>query len=126
MTPNFAYDPQRALRHFPRLSHEYGPYTYVWPKSTQATLIGTDPSVLVLPNGLLVPPVQHLDSILRRLVTTTKEATVVIPQWTNTSWHATAIRACFEYQSLLSTDAKDTNPPPWAMLVCHFLHRYDD
>jgi len=126
MTRNFAYDPQLSLRHFPRLSHEYGPYTYVWPKSAQSTLIGSDPAVPVLPNGFFVPPVQHLDSILRRLVTTTEEATVVIPQWTNTSWYATAIRACFEYQVLLSTDAKDTNPKPWAMLACHFPHRYDD
>jgi len=57
MTRNFAYDPQLALRHFPRLNREYGPYTYVWPKSAQATLIGSDPSVPVLPNGFLVPPV---------------------------------------------------------------------
>jgi len=56
--------------------------------------------VPVLPNGSLVPPVHHLESILRRLVTTTVEATVVIPQWTNTSWYATAIHACFEYQVL--------------------------
>jgi len=98
MTRNFAYDPQIASRNFPRLSHEYGPYTYVWPKSAQSTLIGSDPSVPVLPNEFLVPPVQHLDSMLRRLVTTTEEATVVIPQWTNSSWYAPAIRACFEYQ----------------------------
>jgi len=80
----------------------------------------------VLRNGLLVLPVQHLDSILRRLVTTTEEATVVIPEWTNTSWCATAVRACFEYQVLVSADARDTTPTPWAMLACHFLHRYDD
>jgi len=67
-----------------------------------------------------------LDSILRRLATSTKEATVVIPQWTNTSWYAAAIRACFEYEVVLSTDARDTNPTSWAMLACHFLHRYDD
>jgi len=126
MTRNFAYDPRLALRHFSRLNRVYGPYTYVWPKSAQATLIGSDPSVPVLPNGFLVPPVQHLDSFLRRLVTTTEEATVVIPQWTNTSWYATAIRACFEYEVLLSADARDENPTPWAMLACHFLHRYDD
>jgi len=71
----------------------------------------------VLPNGYLSPQLQHLDYILRRLVATTEEATVVIPQWTNTSWYATAIRACFEYQVLSSTDAKDTNPTPWAMLA---------
>jgi len=58
-------------------------------------------------------------------VTSTEEATVVIPQWTNTSWYATAIRACFEYEKLLLTDARDTNTTPWAMLACHFLHRYD-
>jgi len=126
MTRNFAYDPQLALRHFPRLNRVYAPYTYVWPKTAQATLIGSDPSVPVLPNGFLVPPVHHLDSVLRRLVATTEEATVVIPQWTNTSWCATAIRACFEYQELSSTDARDANPTPWAMLACHFLHRYDD
>jgi len=126
MTRNFAYDPQLALRHVPLLNREYGPYTYVWPKSAQATLIGSDPSVPVLPNGFLVPPVQHLDSVLRRLVTTTEEATVVIPQWTNTSWYATAIRTCFEYQVLLSTDARDAHSTPWAMLACHFLHRYND
>jgi len=126
MTPNFAYDPQLALRHFPRLNRVYGPYTYVWPKSAQATLIRSDPSVPVLPNGFLVPPVQHLDSVLRRLVTSTEEATVVIPQWTNTSWYATAMRACFEYEVHLSADARDTNPTTWAMMACHFLHRYDD
>jgi len=126
MTRNFAYDPQLALRHFPRLNRVYGPYTYVWPNSTQATLIGSDPSVQVLPNGFLVPPVQHLDSVHRRLVTTTEEATVVIPQCTNTSWYATAIRACFEYEVLVSADARDTNPTTWAMMACHFLHRYDD
>jgi len=126
MTRNFAYDPQVALRHFPRLNRVYGPYTYVWPKSAEATLIGSDPSVPVFPNGFLVPPVQHLDSVLRRLVTTTEEATVVTPQWTNTSWYATAIRACFEYEVLLSADARDTNPTTWAMMACHFLHRYDD
>jgi len=126
MTRNFAYDHHLALRHLPRLSREYGPYTYVWPKTAQATLIGSDPSVPVLFNGFLVPPVQHLDSVLRRLVTTTEEATVAIPQWTNTSWYATAIRACLEYQVLFSTDARNANPTPWAMLACHFLHRYDD
>jgi len=126
MTRNFAYDPQPALRHFPRLNRAYGPYTYVWPKSAQATLIGSDPSVPLLPNGFLVPPVQNLDPVLRRLVTTTEEATVFIPQWTNTSWYATAIRACFEYQVRFSTDARDENPTPWAMLACHLLHRYDD
>jgi len=126
MTRNFAYDPELALRHFPRLNREYSPYMYVWPKSAQATLIGSDPTMPVLPNGLLVPPVQHLDSFLRRLVTTTEEATVVIPQWINTSWYATAIRACFEYQVLLSSDASDAYPTPWAMLACHFVHRYDD
>jgi len=71
MTRNFVYDPQLALRHFPRLNRAYGPYTYLWPKSAQATRTGSDPSVPVLPNGFLVLPVQHLDSFLRRLVTTT-------------------------------------------------------
>ena len=126
MTRNFSYNPQLALRHFPRLNRVYVPYIYVWPKSAQATLIGSDTSMLVLTNGFLVPPVQHLDSVLRRLVTTTEEATVVIPQWTNTSWYATAIRTCFEYQVLLSTDARDAHSTPWAMLACHFLHRYND
>jgi len=92
----------------------------------QATLIESDLSVPALRNGILVPPVQHLDSILRRLVTSTEEATVVIAQWTNTSWYASAIRACFEYEVLLSADARDTNPRPWVMLACHVLHRYDD
>jgi len=126
MTRNFAYDPQLGLRHFSRLNRVYGPYTYVWPKSAQATLIGSDPPVPVLPNGFLEPPAQHLDSVLRRLVTSTEEATVVIPQWTNTSWYATAIRVCFEYEVLLSADSRDTNPTKWAMMACHFLHRYDD
>jgi len=126
VTRNFAYDSQIALRHFPRLNRVYGPYRYVWPKSAQATLIGSDTSMLVLTNGFLVPPVQHLDSVLRSLVTTTEEASVVIPQWTITSSYATAIRACFEYEVLLSTDARDTNPKTWAMLACHFLHRCDD
>jgi len=126
MTRDFAYDPQLALRHFPRLNRVYGPHSYVWPKSAQATLIGSDSSVPVLPNGFLVPPVQHLDSVFRRLVKTTEEATVIIPQWTNTSWYATATRACFEYEVLLSAAARDINPTTWAMMVCHFLHRYDD
>jgi len=43
MTRNFAYDPQLALRHFSRLNRAYSPYTYVWPKSAQATLIEADP-----------------------------------------------------------------------------------
>jgi len=64
MTRNFAHDPQLSLRHFPRLSHEYGPYTDGSPKSAQATLIGSDLSVLVLHNGFLVSPVQHLHTIL--------------------------------------------------------------
>jgi len=80
MTRNFACDPQLALRHFPWLSHEYVPYTCVWPKSAQATLIGSHPSVPVLLNEFLLHTVQHLESILRCLVTTTEEATVVIPQ----------------------------------------------
>jgi len=126
MTHNFAYDSQLSLRNFSRLNRAYGSYTYVWPNSAQATLIEADPSVPALPNGFLVPPVQHLDSILCRLVTSTEEATVVIPQWTNTSWYATATLACFEYEVLLSTDTRDTNPTPLAMLACHFLHRYDD
>jgi len=126
MTRNFAYDPQLSFRHFPRLNRAYGPYTYVWPKSAQATLIGSDPSVPVLPNGFLVTQVQHLDSVLRRLLKTTEEATVVIPQWTNTCWYATAIRACFEYQELLSTDTRHANPTQWALLACPFLHRYDE
>jgi len=126
MTRNFAYDPQHALRHFPRLNREYGPYTYVWPKSAQSTLIGSDPSMPVLPNGFRVPPVEHLHSILRHPVTTTEEATVVIPQWTNTSLYDTAIRACFEYQVPSSIDARYVDPTPWAMLACHFLHRYDE
>jgi len=62
MTRNFAYDPQLSLRQFPRQNH--GPYTFVWPKSAQATLIGSNHSVSVLPNGFLVPPVQHLDPVL--------------------------------------------------------------
>jgi len=64
MTRSFAYDPQLALRHFSRLNCVYGPYTYVWPKSAQAKLIGSDSPVPVLPNGFLVPPVQHSDSVL--------------------------------------------------------------
>jgi len=126
MTHKFGYDPQLALRHFPRLNREYGPYTYVWPKSAQATLVGRDSSMPVLPNGFLVPPVQQLDSDLRRLVTTTEEATVVISLCTNTSWYAAAIRACFEYHVLLPSDARDANPTPWAMLACHYLHSYDN
>jgi len=126
MTRNIAYDLQLALRHFARLNRVYGPYTYVWPKSAQAALIGSDPAVPVLRNRFLVPTVQHLDSVLRRLVTTTEEATVVIPQWTNTSRYATAIRARFEYQVLSSTDARDANPTPCAMLACHFLTRFND
>jgi len=126
MTRNFAHDPQPALRHFPRLNRAHGPYTYVWPESAQATLIESDPPFRALPNGFLAPPVQHLDSILRLLSTSTEEVTLVIPQWTNTSWYATALRACFEYEVLLSTDARDTNPRPWAMLACVFPHRNDD
>jgi len=103
----------------------YGPYKYVWPKASQSILIKPDPTESVHPNEFFVPPVQHLDSVLIRLVSTKEEATVVIPQWTNTSWYATAIRACFEYQVLLSSDTRDTTPTPWAMLTCHFLHRYD-
>jgi len=126
MTRNFAYDPRLASRLFPRLNRVYGPYTHVWPKSAQATLVGSNPFVPVLRNGFLVPPVQHLDSVLRRLLTTTEEATVVIPQWTNTIWYATAIRACFDYEVLLSADSRDTNPTTWAMMACHLLHRYED
>jgi len=121
---NFAYDRHFALRHVPRLNREYGPYTYLWPKTAQASLIGSDPSVPVLRNGFLVTLVQH--AVLRRLVTTTEEATVVIPQWTNTSWYATAIRACFEYQVFSPTDARGANPTPWAKLACHCRHRYND
>jgi len=88
MTHNFTYDLQFALWHFLRHSHEYGQYKTVWRSSAQATLFGNDRSVPELPKGFLVPSVQHLDSILRRLVTTTEEATVVIPQRTNTSWYA--------------------------------------
>jgi len=62
MTRNFTYDPQLALRHFPRLNNAYGSYTYVRPKSAQATLIGSHPTVPVLPNGFLLPPVPLLDS----------------------------------------------------------------
>jgi len=126
MTHSFAYGSKLALQHFARFNSAYGPYTHVGHKSAKATLIEADPSVLVLLNGFLVRPVQHLDSILRRLVTFTEKVTVVIPQWTNTSWYATAIRACLGYEVLLSTGARDTNPTPWAMLACHFLHRYDD
>jgi len=126
MTRKFAFDPQLALRQFSRLSCEYGPYMYVWAKACQSTLINHDPTAPTRPNGFFVPPVQHLDSVLRRLVSTTEEAAVVIPQWTNTSWYATAIRACFEYQVLSSPNARDTTPTPWAMLACHLLHRYDD
>jgi len=122
MTRNFAYDPQLACRHFARLNAEYGPYTYVWPKSSQSTLTKPDPTESVHPNGFFVPLVQHLDSVLRSLVSTKEEATVVIPQWANTSWYATAIRACFQYQVLLSSDTRDTTTTPWAMLTCHFLH----
>ena len=56
ITRNFAYDPQLALRHFALLSHEYAPHTYVWPKSAQSTLIGSDPSMPVLPNGFFCTP----------------------------------------------------------------------
>ena len=93
MTRNFAYDPQLAFRHFARLIAEYGPYTHVWPKASQSTLINPDPADSVHPNRFFVPPKQHLDSVLRRLVSTNEEATVEILQWTNTSWYATAIRA---------------------------------
>jgi len=68
MTRNFAYDPQLAFRHFARLIAEYGPYTHVWPKASQSTLIKPDPTESVHPNRFFVPPVQHLDSVLRRLV----------------------------------------------------------
>jgi len=85
LTRNFAYDPQLASRHFSRLNRAFGPYTYVRPKSAQATMIEADSSAPALPNGFLVPPVQHLDSIFRRLVNSTEMASVVIPQWTNTS-----------------------------------------
>ena len=125
-TCNFAYDPQLAFWQFSRLNSEYGPYTYVWPKASQLTLIKYDPTESVHPKGIFVPPVQHLDSVLRRLVSTKEEATVLVPQWTNTSWYATAIRACFEYQVLLSPNARNTTPTPWAMLACHVPHRYDD
>jgi len=64
MTRNSAYDPQLSFRHFPRLNRAYGLYTYAWPKSAQATLIGSDPSVPVLPTGFLVPQEEHLDSVL--------------------------------------------------------------
>ncbi|OSX72836.1 LOW QUALITY PROTEIN: hypothetical protein BU14_0401s0007 [Porphyra umbilicalis] len=67
LTRNFAYDPQLASRHFSRLNRAFGPYTYVRPKSAQATMIEADSSAPALPNGFLVPPVQHLDSIFRRL-----------------------------------------------------------
>jgi len=98
MTHKFAHDPELALRHRARQNRTDGPYTYVWPNSAQATLIEADPSVPVLSNEFLVPPVQHLDSLLRRLVTSIEEATMIIPQWTNDSWYATAVRACFEYK----------------------------
>jgi len=80
MTRNFAYDPELVFRHFACLNAEYGPYTYVWPKASQSTLIKPDPTESEHPNGFFVPPVQHLDSVLRRLVSTKEEATVVIPQ----------------------------------------------
>jgi len=80
VTRNFAYDPQLAFRHFARLNAEYGPYTYVWPKASQSTLIKPDPTESVHPNGFFVPSVHHLESVLRRLASTKKEATVAIPQ----------------------------------------------
>jgi len=110
MTHDFSFDPQLALQLFPWPSQEYGPETHVWTESAQAALLGADPSVPVLPNAFLVPLVQRLDSIRRRLVTTTEKETVFIPQRTNTRWYATAICACFEYSVLQSTDAKAQNP----------------
>jgi len=126
LTRNFAYHPKRAFRQFSRLNCDFGPYTCVWPKTWQSALIKYDPSTSAHPNELLVSAVQHIESVLRRLVSTKKEATVVTLQWTNTSWNAIAISACFEYPVLLSPDARDKTPTPWAMLACHFLHRYDD
>jgi len=55
MTRNFVYDPQLALRHFPRLNRASGPYTCVWPKSAQATRTGSDSPVPVLPTGFSYP-----------------------------------------------------------------------
>ena len=66
MTRNFSYDLQLAFCHFAGLNAEYGLYTYAWPKASQSTLIKSDPTESVHPNGFFVPPVQHLDSVLRR------------------------------------------------------------
>jgi len=55
MTRNVAYDPQLALRHFPRLNRVYVSYIYVWPKSAQATLIGSDPLYQCSPTGFWYP-----------------------------------------------------------------------
>jgi len=73
MTRNFAYDPEIAFWHFPRLNRKYGPYTYVWPNSAQATLIGADLSVPVLPDGFLGPPeaVLGTTTLVRRLAEVT-------------------------------------------------------
>jgi len=95
-TRSFAYDPQLALRYFPLRNREYGPYTFVWIKFAQATLNINIPTTPVPPNGYLVPPVQLLDSLLRRLVASTGEATVVIPQRIIFRWYVSAVRAYSE------------------------------
>jgi len=85
MTRDFAYDPELALRQLARLNSEYGLYTYVRPKALQSTSSKYDSDTSDNPYGLLVPPVQHLDSVFRRMVATNEEATTVISQWTKSS-----------------------------------------
>jgi len=51
MTRNFAYDPQLASRHFPQLNREYGPYTFLRPKSAKKTRVGADHRYQCSPTG---------------------------------------------------------------------------
>jgi len=85
MTRNFAYDPELALRQFARLSSEYGLYTFVRPKALHSTSSKNDSDTSDNLYGFLVPPVQHLDSVFRRMVAANEEEIKVISQWTKSS-----------------------------------------
>jgi len=127
-TRNISHDPWLALWRFAELSEWHGPCTYVWPcpPFLQDNAAPPTPVTQVVgsePDGLLLPSVHDLTTMVEDPMYQNTEATLVAPRWESAPWYADAKAACASQQVLPHASHDRNDMTTWALVAFHFSRK---
>jgi len=124
-TRDIPHDSWLALCRFAELSEWHGPYIYVWPYALSLQDGDAPPAPVTQgvrsePNGLLLPSVHDLTTMVEDVMYQSKEATLLAPRWGSAPWYSDAKAACASDDVVPPASSDHNGMTTWAHVAFHF------